>query len=207
MGDRLQIYKGALRLLGDGTIESLSEANTKRLKLDEAWAPSVQYMLERGLWNFAIRTIKLDADTDVEPLFGYSYAFSRPDDFVRINDITDDANFHRGFEDFQYEAGNWFARVDTLYLRYVSSGTSYGWNIGAWPQTFCKCLEAYLAFECGLPISNDKTNRDDLFSLHEKRLRDAKSKDAIEESVARMPAGRLVRSRFAYGSSMGRQER
>ena len=139
MADKLEIYRGALRLLGPHEIASLAENRPERLKLDEAWAPAVTYMLEKGLWNFAIRTMKVSANV----------------------------------------------------------GASYGLNIAAWPQRFAKALEAYLAFECGLPITDDRGNRNDLYTLHQKRLADAKILDAVDERVRYKPAGRVVRARFS----------
>lgn len=203
MGDRLTIYRGALRLLGDATIASLTEANSRRLKLDEAWNPSVEFMLEQGLWNFAIRDVSIEADTDVEPIMGYQHAFEKPDDWKRTANISNNSFYTGEFEDFDDRGNLWYANVDTLFIGYVSNGVNWGWNVGAWRQSFCKTLEAYLAFECGLPISNDKGNRDDLYGLYEKRLKNAKAKDAVDERVQRQPVGRLVRSRSAYGSRYG----
>ena len=183
MGDKLTIFRGAARLLGDGSIASLSEMNNKRLALEEAWTPSVNFMLEQAFWNFALRDVSLDADTDLEPLFSWDNSFSKPSNWIQTTAISDQPDYRYGFEDFQDRPGVWYANVATLYVSYVSDEAEYGWNIGAWRQSFCKALEAYLAFECGLPISNDKSNRNDLWTLYKSRLSAAKSKDALDEAV------------------------
>jgi hypothetical protein len=201
MADRLSIYRGALRLLGDGRLDSLTEDNPRRYKLDDAWQPSVDFLLEQGLWNFAIRTDELSYDANFEPKFGFQYAFSIPDDWVRTNDINREPTFREKFEDFEIEKGFWYADVSPLYVRYVSNGTSYGWNLGRWTQTFVKALEAYLAFESGLPISNDKQTRSDVYNLYEKRVQEARARDAVEEAVRRTPPGRMLRARFNNSSS------
>jgi len=203
MADRLSIYQGALRLLGDGRIDSLTEDNPRRYKLDDAWVPSVNYMLEQGLWNFAIRTDEIDYDANFEPLFGFQYAFSVPDDWVRTNDINQEPFFRERFENFEIEKDHWYADVNPLYIRYVSNGPQYGWNLGRWTQSFVKALEAYLAFECGLSISADRGTRSDLYQLYEKRLSEAKARDAVEEAVRRQPVGRLIRARFNNTSRRG----
>jgi hypothetical protein len=196
MGSKLEIFRGAARLLGDGTVASLSEQNNKRLAFEEAWTSTVNSMLEKAFWNFALRDVALDADTDREPLFGWDAIFTKPDDWVRTAAISDQPDYRYGFEDFQDRPGVWYANVPTLYVSYVSDAPEYGWNIGAWRQSFCEALEAYLAFKCGLPISNDKSNRNDLWVLFKSLLSEAKSKDALDEAVQRPPAGRLVRARF-----------
>jgi len=195
MADRLEIYRGALRLLGPSNLASLTEDRPERLSLDAAWSNSVAFMLEKGMWNFAIRTVELSYDEDVEPLFGYRHAFSKPADWIRTVSISETADFFEGLRSYEDETSNWHADPELIYVRYVSNDEAYGWNVGAWRQHFSKALEAYLAFECGLPISSDRGNRNDLFQLFEARLRDAKTKDAVDERVRDKPPGRLTRSR------------
>jgi hypothetical protein len=204
MASRLSIYKSALRYLGNAAgVASLTEVSPARYALDDAWQDAGEYMLAKGLWNFAIRTSQLSADEDVEPLFGYQYAFSKPADWVRTVNINTDPDFGIGFEDFADETSYWYANSDTLYVRYVSNGDAYGWNIGAWRQPFAEAFAAYLAFQCSLPISSDKGTRSDLFNLAKTLLTEAKTLDAVDERVAYTPAGRLVRSRLRRGSLTG----
>lgn len=196
MADKLEIYRGALRLLGDAHgLSSLTEDGPARLALDNAWDPAVAYLLAKGLWNFALRTVELTVDDAVTPL-GYQYAFAKPVDWVRTAGISDDPTFREGFEHYQDEAGYWYADITPLYLRYVSNDEDYGLKIEAWRQPFAKALEAYLAYECGLPISSDRGNRSDMFSLFGKLLKEAKSLDAVDERVRTLPQGRLVKARF-----------
>lgn len=204
MASRLSIYKAALRYLGNAAgISSLTEASVTRRALDDAWQEAGEFMLAKGLWNFAIRTSQLSEDEDVEPLFGYQYAFSKPTDWVRTVAINTDPAFAIGFEDFADETQYWYANTDTLYVRYVSNDAAYGWNIGEWRQPFAEAFAAYLAFQCSLPISADKGSRTDLFNLSKALLTEAKALDAVDERVAYSPAGRLVRTRLRRGSLTG----
>lgn len=200
MADRLAIYRGALRLLGSATISSLTENHPARHALDEVWRPIGDQLLEAGLWNFAIRTVEVSNDENVAPLFGHTFSMSKPEDWVRTANISDDPTFARSYEQYDDEQGYWYCDVDPLYVRYVSNADEYGWNVGAWRQHFANAFSAYLAFECGLPISNDRGNRNDLFTLAEKRLAQAKIKDAVDERVQFKPEGRLVRARASNRS-------
>ncbi len=203
MADRLAIYQGALRLLGTSQLASLSEDRPERHKLDAAWEPCVDFLLEQALWNFAIRVVELSPDEDVEALFSYDYAFSKPDDWVRTGSISGTGvySLDEPFNDFEDQGGYWFASADILYVKYVSNDEAYGWNVGAWRQNFAKTVEAYLAFECGLPISADRGNRNDLYSLYKERLARAKNLDAVDERVQRRPKGSLVRARLGSRGS------
>jgi uncharacterized protein YneR len=196
MADRLAIYRAAGRLLGEQRVASLSEVSPTRTAFDDAWRETGDWLLSRGLWNFALRTVELTQDDDIEPLFGYQYAFSKPDDWVRTASISDDGTFREGLRDYSDEADYWYADCDPLYVRYVSDDDEYGWNVGAWRQPFAKAFATRLAFECGLPITGDKSNRNDMEALAERRLKEAKTLDAVDERVQSSPPGRLARSRY-----------
>lgn len=195
MASRLEIYRGALRLLGPSNLASLSEDRPEKRALDGAWTDCVSLMLEQGMWNFAIRTVELSFDESVEPLFGYDYAVSKPDDWVRTVSISQTADFCEGLRSYEDETSYWHVSLEKIYVRYVSNDEAYGFNVGAWRQHFAKAVEAYLAFECGLPISSDKGNRNDLYQLYKTRLQDAKTKDAVDERVREKPPGNWTRSR------------
>ncbi|TGQ11226.1 hypothetical protein EN858_14995 [Mesorhizobium sp. M4B.F.Ca.ET.215.01.1.1] len=204
MATKLSIYKSALRYLGNAAgVASLTEASPARYALDDVWQEAGEYMFAKGLWNFAIRSSEFQNDEDVEPLFGYQYAFSKPTDWVRTVSIGTDPTFLAGFEDFADETAYWYADSPTLYIRYVSNDDDYGWNIGAWREPFAQAFAAYLAFQCALPISSDKGTRTDLFNLSKALLSEAKALDAVDERVAYSPAGRLVQSRLRRGSLSG----
>lgn len=200
MADRLSIYKGALRLLGPSNLASLTEDRPERHRLDDAWEPAVNDLLNEGMWNFAMCAVELEQDEDIEPRFGFTYAFRKPDDWVRTVGISYTPTFNDELREYEDEGDYWYANVETLYLRYVSNDEAYGWNIGRWRQPFASALEARLAFDCGLPISGDRGNRNDLFQLYEKRLKRAKTLDAVDERVRSKPVGALVRSRFRFPS-------
>lgn len=204
MADRLAIYRGALRLLGSSTISSLTEVHPSRLALDEAWQTTGDLLLAEGLWNFAIRNVELSVDEDVEALYGFAYAFSKPDDWVRTLSISPDARFTEGLLQYEDEGNAWYADNDPLYVRYISDDAEYGWNIGAWRQPFAKAFETRIAFECGLPISNDKGNRNDLWTLAKTNLARAKTLDAVDERVQVKPPGRLTRARAGNRSGRSR---
>ena len=198
MADRLEIYKGALRLIGhSASISSLTEASPVRRALDDAWRSSVNYVLAKGLWNHAIRVSELQPDTDHDPRFGFQYAYSKPVDWIRLARISANETFTPSLEDYEDEAGFWHSNASSIHIAYVSDGDAYGWNIGAWRQPFAKAIEAYLAYECGLPISADRGNRNDMFSLSGKAIREAKTLDAVDERVQVKPTGRLVKARFS----------
>lgn len=202
MADKLTIYRGALRLIGHGaSLSSLTEVSHARTELDNAWTSSVDFLLTEALWNFALRSVELSKDDDVSPNFGYDYAFSKPDDWVRTASISDSAiDDGIGFEDYDDKGDYWYASINPLYVDYVSDDASYGYNVGRWRQRFAKALEAHLAFEIAMALGKDRAVRNDMFNLYTKRIAQAKSLDAVDERVRKKPQGRLVTARLASGS-------
>ncbi|WP_420961052.1 hypothetical protein [Brucella sp. IR073] len=206
MADKLSIYKAALRLLGPHELKTLTDNRPERYQLDDAWDGAVAFLLTQGLWNFAIRSVEISHDDDVEPLFGYQFGFRKPDDYIRTVGISNEPTFQSGFESYTDETLSWFANWDPLYVRYTSTLPEYGLNIGKWRQPFANALAAYLAFQSGLPVSNDRGNRNDIYALYKDELKRAKAVDAFDESVKYAAPGRMVRNRFnrwGYRGYMG----
>ncbi|MCO5159624.1 MAG: hypothetical protein M9939_00690 [Mesorhizobium sp.] len=197
MATKLNIYRGALRLLGPHQLASTSDARPERYALDEIYDDAVQHMLEQGLWNFAIRFEPLTTPaTPTNPDTGYDYAFSKPSDFVRLAAISDNASFNGIFEAYSIQQSYIYTNAEEIYLRYVSNDAAYGLDLTKWPQSFAKALEAYMAFESGLPISGDRGNRNDMMGLFKERLARAKTLDAVDERVQWKKPGRWTRARI-----------
>ncbi|SDH08458.1 hypothetical protein [Pelagibacterium luteolum] len=199
--DRLRQYNGALQMLGQTRIANLSVNEKSRRELDAAWDEANEYMLSKGLWNFAIRSSEMAFDDDVEPVSGYRYAIKIPDDFVRIVTLSATGFADQEMERYQNENGYWFCDYSEAFLRYVSYDAEYGMDLGKWPPAFALAHQAYLAFKSGLPVTGDKGTRNDVWGLHKRLLSEAKVSDAIEQPVARRPAGRWARARYGRHGS------
>ena len=94
MTDQLGLYNGALRMLGESRLSSLTEAVENRRLLDEVWDDgAVNSCLEFGYWNFATRTVQASYDPDATPAFGFTYAYSKPTDWIKTAAIASDEFF------------------------------------------------------------------------------------------------------------------
>ena len=196
MATKLGQYNGALDFLGTQALLSLTEEGKERRALDRVWDESTRYLLSQAAWNFAIRASEFSPDTAVSALFGFDYAFERPTDYQRLVTISDNATFTNDFEEYETEGRYWFANVPFLYVRYVSDDENWGYDLTAWPESFALAHQAWLAFKSGLPITSDKGNRNDLFSLSGRLLTKSKTLDALEERVKRKAPGGWTSARF-----------
>ena len=193
---KLSLYNDALFLVGEREIASLTESREPRRVLDRAWdAGAVDACLEQGLWKFALRAVEIDYSTSVTPDFGYARAFDKPTDYVRTAAVCADEFFNVPLLQYADEADYWFSDLDTMYVKYVSDDDDYGYDYGKWPQTFSKYVSAYLANEIAPRLTQDKEKRVMIDSLMTRRLKDAKSKDAMNDPTKFPPPGSWVRSR------------
>ena len=203
---QLGLYNEALRLIGERRLASLSENREPRRVLDDIWADeAIDYCLEQGLWNFAMRAVQIDASTTV-PNFGYANAFDKPNDHIRTAGVAEDEFFNVPLTAVLEEVGFWFADVDPLYVRYISNANSYGNDLTRWPSSFTKYVAAYLASEAVLTLTQSTDKQKAIYAIMQQRLRDAKSKDAMADATAFMPQGSWTSSRSGgHGTDRGKR--
>lgn len=211
MATKLGVFKGALAILKESAVGITVSDDARTVnEINEHYDNVLAWALEQGFWNFATRTVSIEASEDQEPQFGYSYAVPKPEDYAgRIVAISGDQRFACPIQDYQEEgglSGYIFCDVDPLYLRYVSNGVAYGLNLAEWPYSFARAVEYELAFRVAPHLTTmGEQAMDQLEKRKQKTLRDARSKDAINQGATWPPAGRLVRSRGGFGSRTSRR--
>ena len=182
-------------MIGESSLASLTEDTEARRALDEVYSGALLFALEGGLWNFAMRAIEANDTASVTPTYGFTYAFTKPDDWLRTAGVWSGASENEPLIAYSDEQGYWYANVTPIYIRYTSSDTSYGMDLAKWPMTFTRYVEAHLAAEIVERISQNASKHETLRKLERERLKDAKSKDALNEPARFPPAGSWTRSR------------
>jgi hypothetical protein len=196
MATKLEVYNQALLHLKTRRLRALTDARSERRDLDAVWSPTIDYMLERGLWNFATRAQQWMSSDTIDPEFGYEYAYETPDDYVRLVDIGADERYGWTLEDYKEEAGVYYCDVDPLYVRYVSNDTAYGLDLGKWPSAFTAALVWELAWRAGGHIGFISADvKEEIRKERKRSLTEAKGADAVNQAMSHLPAGRLVRAR------------
>jgi len=197
---RLTVYNGALREAGERSLASLSENREPRRLLDDIWndgAGLLRFVLQAKQWRFGRRTVKLSADPDITPDFGYRYAFGVPTDHVRTCAVSEDQYLQTPLLAYQIESGYWYADIDQIYVSYISTDTSYGGDLSKWPPNFTLWVETHMASLIAGRLTGSKANRNDLIKLAAMRLKEAAATDAMESPTQFPPGpqGTFVRAR------------
>lgn len=203
-----------------------------RRGLDRIYNNVVTECLLAGSWNFAMETVKLDADTGVTPGFGYTEVFAKPSDWLRTHAISTDEYFSTPLLAYYDDANFWSAGSTPIYVRYVSSDTGLGYELTRWPRSFTRYVEMELAVRIGeiaIPhlrpeyytAEEGKQRRRDrtiqaarkveiLKEERDKARRLALNHDAMNESQPKFPPmGNWNRSRFGRigQNDRGRRDR
>ena len=196
MPTKLSIYNGALAVIGDRRLASLTDDVESRYKLDEIWDNDlIDRLLEMGQWNFAGRTIELTASPSVTPSFGYQYGFDNPTDWIRTMQLCYDEYFQQPMTKYSSESAWWFADTEVIYVQYVSNDVQYGGDLTLWPRNFTEMAEHYVAMKVAPRLTGLDFDSDKLLGLWKMWLREAKATDAMEEPTKFAPKGSWVRSR------------
>lgn len=197
MATKLEVYNGALVLLGARTLASLSDNRAERRTLDAVYDPCLQYMIEAALWHFGSVTDELGASDTVATNFGYQYAYEKPDDYVRLIKISDNERFFPSLDDYGEEGSFFLCDAQPIYIQYVSNDPVEGTaNPGVWSPSFTTAFIDELAYRsCEQIASVPVTTKDWLEKKRKRSMYYAKSKSAVNQMRAQFPTGRLVRAR------------
>lgn len=192
---QLGLYNEALRLIGERRLASISENREPRRVLDDIWNDgAIDYCLEQGQWNFAMRAVEITASATV-PNFGYLFAFDKPNDFIRTAGVAEDERFDQPLTDMNEEVGFWFANINIIYVRYISNATTYGTDLQRWPSTFSKFVAAYLASEAVFTLTQSTEKQKYILGTLADRLKRARSIDAMADPTQFLPQGNWTMAR------------
>lgn len=201
MTTKLGLYNIALgSYVGTQRLANLTENVASRHALDSVYDSGLQFMLEQGLWKFALKTVNL-TPSRVDAAFHRQYRYPLPVDFVRLARISADNRFdvNRELLDYVEENGSLYTDSPTLWIQHVSNAATHGLNLALYPANYEQAVASWLAYQSVLPISKDKGDRADLLRLHGKTLADSRRLDAVDEAVKSKPSGSWPRARGIGG--------
>lgn len=196
MTSQLALYNEALGHLGERKLSALSEAREPRRVLDDYYAGTVAYCLARGFWNFAMRPVSMTPSATITPEFGWTYAFEKPTDWIHTFMVSDNENFYPLLARFNDEASVIYCDASPLYFKYVSSDTSFGLNLAAWPQTFTEYVGVRLAWKACKRVGQlSAAEKEALFAEQKRACAIAGGVDAADEPPMQPPTGTWAQSR------------
>jgi len=200
--NKLLIYNGALLFIGGRQLAALTDNVEDRRLLDGVWdRDGIDTVLEHGQWNFAMRSAKYDYDPGITPAFGYSRAFEKPADLIRVCAVCSDEFFTTPLLRYTDEAGFWFSDLDEIYVKIVSNDGSYGTDYSLWPPSFKRYAEAWFGCQIVWKVTQSKTSEEEALAKCKILKTQALSNDAANDPTRFLPPGRFRLARSSgYGS-------
>jgi hypothetical protein len=152
--------------------------------------------------------------TALPRLSDFSYGFHLPDDYLHKVWAKTNASAYDEI-DHQIIGMMLFAPSEPVLLEYIGQDAELI-EPAAWSAVFTEAVAAYLALMIApeLVIENDGKNgrinapqiRDRLMVNYERKLSDARMRDAVQQQIAMTPPGRFIRARMG-GNVFGRRTR
>lgn len=151
-------------------------------------------------------------DTSLPDMAGWDYGYNLPADFLHKIWIKSDAN-HDLEIPHQFMRDAVYANYQPIVMEYVAWDAD-STNPGEWSANFLEAMAAYLALTVSPEIVvgtdskgrariNANDIRQKLEMVWERKLSDAKLRDAIQQYPQRMPVGSFVRARMGSIGTSG----
>lgn len=206
--NRLQLYQDALLLCKEKFLAALTDNVESRRLLDNVWASDgIQYCLEQGQWQFAMRTQRIDYDPNVTTQFGYRYAFDKPADWVLTSALCSDERFISPLTQYSDETDYWTADITPIYIKFVSNDVQFGNNLSRWPASFTDYVAAYFASQIVGKLGKDEKTRDAILhprtGILDRALLVAKNRAAMTQGTKYPATGSWVKARRGIGTGRG----
>lgn len=193
MTTQLEVFNGALGILGEPPLTTPSAKTEAGRILRDRWRAAVDYVFEQGDWNFAELRAQL-SQVSPPPAFGYQYYYGLPGDLANITFVSQSGIEGDDYLDWSEEAGKIATNASTLYIKYVSY--AYKERMGAWTQSFADYVSADLAVRAA-PKLNSSALPDAM------KARELARKSALNVDVRRTAVKRPRPGRWATAARWG----
>jgi hypothetical protein len=180
---QLAVFNRALGAMGERALSNVAEPREPARVLLSFWPDCVQFCLEAGLWNFALRSATLTSSGG--SALNYSNAFNKPADFVHLFTASLSPSLDPPLvNDYVDQGAQFFANGANLYIRYSSNDPSAGGgNLSLWTTSFSTYVAYVLAAWSAFRLTGNIALADSL----DRRSGDYLLRALAIDSVAALP--------------------
>jgi hypothetical protein len=179
------ICNSALIKLGEpNLITSLSDQTKAARLCNQLYETLRDDVLRAHPWNFALARVEL-AQITAPVLFEFDHAYQLPADCLRV--VKVDGDFEYKIEGRHLLTNH--PEVNILYVKQVTDPGEYDTN-------FQEALSCRIAMEIAYAMTNSNTVAEQMESLYQRRLSDARTFDAQEGTPDQIEATEWLYSRF-----------
>jgi hypothetical protein len=188
----LNVYNDALLIMGLEKITDNNDDSNRRSVIDTAVdADLVEAVLEDIGWHFALKSVKSEFNTSIEPEWGYARGHDTPTDLHRLEGVYFDEYFQRPLKTYYDEGEVFYTDQDEIFIQYVS--TDFIADPSGWSPSFRRLIAARIAKDAYMTLAPTSEKKVD--SEFNKRESAAKSIDAMQSPPRLIAEGSWVRAR------------
>ncbi len=194
MTSEVSICNQALSLLGAGPITSLDDDTTEAKLCKMNYVPLRDTVLQEHNWSFATKWETLAQLAD-PPLGEYPNAFVLPPETLIVLFVGQDYN--RQAERWQVEGGMIRTDLTTCKAQLLVQVT----DVTRYSPMFVQALVARIAAELATPITESRTLMQSMFTLYDRKVKQAAARDTQQGRTRHMRSGWLSRARYRDGGN------
>ena len=176
MTSEVAICNAALTKVSNNRITSLTEGSTAGNLCNEMYERIRDRLLRRHIWNFNKKRVKL-AQLSTAPVFGWTYAYQLPSDWVRNIAVHADSSGLSPTHDYETEGRTILADHENLYLVYGARIT----DPNDFDDMFREALAYALAVELAVPLAKSATLRDRMDAAFQAYVMEAQTIDGQDD--------------------------
>lgn len=187
MESQVAVVNTALIMIGSDEIIDIDEDSTPARKAKALWAGTRDAVMRTHPWKCCLARASLAMAT-ATPAWGYSYQFQLPTDpyclrVLRMQDLgqTYTVNGRMLLTDW--------SEANILYIARVT-------DVASWDALLKETIAARLAADLAYPIAGSSKLADSMLALYERKLREARSINAMEGTPDEFEVSEWVDSRL-----------
>ncbi len=185
----VSICNQALSWLGANPITALTDNTPEGRICDANYENLRDAVLEAREWSFATARAQLNT-LAASPSWGPGIAFQLPADQLRVLSVHEDTG--------QRVRGAWTIEGDALIIEKASVNIRYIRRVEApkkFSPSFVQALAARIAADSALPLVQSARMQKDMWTLYERKLKDAAALDGMQGTREKIRSDALVRVR------------
>jgi hypothetical protein len=190
MASKVGIANLALILLGEKVISSFTQGTPAANFVAARYDDVRDELLRQHNWSFAASRIKLARNTTA-PVFGFNYSYAMPADWIKTEAVFDNDS---GLGSFTYKVVGMDieTNAENVWMSYIRRVT----DPNQMPPDFRAALSHMLAVEGSIALSDNSSLRDRLLPDMERKIRRARSTDALGDDPGQLATGSWIGRRW-----------
>jgi hypothetical protein len=176
MTSEVAICNAGLAKVSNNRIASLTEGSTAGDLCNEMYGRIRDRLLRRHIWNFNKKRVKL-AQLSTAPVFGQTYAYQLPSDWLRNIAIYPDSAGLNPTHGYVVEGRTILTDHESIYLVYGATVT----DPNDFDDMFREALAYALAVELAVPLAKSATLRDRMNEAFQAYVMEAQTIDGQDD--------------------------